>query len=124
MCKPAASTGMDAGASTPPARRSDFAGYGSPRERLHPRDRDGRHAVRRAACLVALALALCAPAATAAPFGALPFVPAGGPAVCLQPTGVSGELVRWVPGGVEFLEALPTGLVATGRMALGPLQQC
>ncbi|MDA0185325.1 hypothetical protein OJ997_33780, partial [Solirubrobacter phytolaccae] len=76
------------------------------------------------ALLISLIL-LAAPAtASAAPFGELPFQPAGGAAACLKPTGKPGELVRWVRGGVQLMEARADGLHATGGAPLGTYTAC
>jgi hypothetical protein len=68
---------------------------------------------------LALALLLLLPAAAdAAPFGELPFQPVPTPARCLQATGVPGELVRWVPDGVEVFQATRAGFGPPVRVAL------
>ena len=76
----------------------------------------------RLAALVVLLLALPVSAA-AAPFGELPFRPVSSAATCLRPTGVPGELVRWVRGGVEVLAARPDGLTPVATVALGHVQR-
>src|SRR4051812_37958212 len=68
--------------------------------------------------LCALGLAALAPsAASAAPFGELPFRAVTGTATCLRATGAPGELVRRVARGAEFLQATPAGVAATGTLA-------
>jgi hypothetical protein len=76
--------------------------------------------VRRFATLTVLAavLAVAAPAA-ADPFGELPFYPVSGVATCLRATGEPGGLARWVPGGVELLRAMATGVQPAGRARIG-----
>jgi hypothetical protein len=73
---------------------------------------------------VVAALALVPAPASAAPFGELPFAPVRGAAVCLSPTGTPGELVRWVSGGAELLDATPAGLVPRGTIELGAVRSC
>jgi hypothetical protein len=79
--------------------------------------------MRRA--LIAAAVLLALPVtASAAPFGELPFRPVGGAATCLRATGAPGELVRWVAGGAEVLQARPDGLVPVATVPLGKLRDC
>src|SRR4051812_40986559 len=85
---------------------------------------------------ISIALLLAAPgAAAAAPlpradgssplrWGELPFQPVKSSAVCLAPTGVRGELVRWTPAGAELLDATAAGLVPKATIALGTLETC
>lgn len=74
--------------------------------------------------LIALVLLALPAAASASPFGELPFQPAGGAAACLRPTGKPGELVRWARGGVQLLEARADGLHPTGGLPLGTYINC
>jgi hypothetical protein len=79
--------------------------------------------MRRA--LIVAALVLATPAsASAAPFGELPFRPVSGAATCLRATGAPAELVRWVAGGAEVLQAGPDGLVPVTTVPLGKLRDC
>ena len=56
--------------------------------------------------LPALGLLVLVPAAaSAAPFGELPFRPVSGTATCLRATGAPGELVRSTRNGAELLQA-------------------
>src|SRR3954447_12755256 len=63
-------------------------------------------------------------AAAAAPFGELPFRTVASAAVCVRPTGVPGELLRWTRGGVELMQARADGLVPTGTVRLGTVSDC
>ena len=67
--------------------------------------------MRRALLTAAVLLAVLPETASAAPFGELPFRPAGGTATCLRATGYPGEVVRSTKTGAEFLQATPSGLV-------------
>ncbi|MDA0161423.1 hypothetical protein OM076_14190 [Solirubrobacter ginsenosidimutans] len=67
--------------------------------------------MRRAVLTAAVLLAVLPEAAAAAPFGELPFRPAGGTATCLRATGYPGEVVRSTDTGAEFLQATAAGLV-------------
>ncbi len=65
-----------------------------------------------------LTLAALPAAASAAPFGELPFQPLQTPARCLQATGVPGELVRWAPDGVDVFQATRSGFGPPVRVVL------
>jgi hypothetical protein len=69
--------------------------------------------------LALLILAMLPAAAGAAPFGDLPVQPASASARCLRATGAPGEVVRWAPGGAEFLQATAAGFGAPVKVPLG-----
>src|SRR3954471_18147657 len=66
-----------------------------------------------------LILAAFPAAAAAAPFGELSPVTVKSPARCLRATGAPGEVVRWAPGGADFLQATASGFGAPVHVALG-----
>src|SRR5690242_9337327 len=66
-----------------------------------------------------LTLAAVPASASAAPFGAVPPVAVKHPARCLRATGAPGEVVRWAPGGADFLQATAPGFGAPVHVALG-----
>ncbi len=71
----------------------------------------------RPALLLALGLTLASPtAASAAPFGELPFKAVSGAATCLRATGTPGELVRSTATGVQFLQAGASGLTTVADL--------
>jgi hypothetical protein len=80
--------------------------------------------VRRALLAAALLLAAVAPAASAAPFGELPFRPVSGVANCVRTTGLPGELSRWTPDGVELSTASAGGIVAHSTVPLRGMTEC
>ena len=74
---------------------------------------------------LAVAALLIAPAAaSAAPFGELPFRPVRSAAECLAPAGEAGALVRWAPGGAELLRATAAGLAPESAARLGDMNDC
>ena len=69
--------------------------------------------------LALLILAATPAAASAAPFGELPPLTVASPARCLRATGAPGEVVRWAPGGADFVQATASGFGAPVHVALG-----
>src|SRR4051794_18035743 len=69
--------------------------------------------------LALLILAATPAAASAAPFGELSPLTVQHPARCLRATGAPGEVVRWAPGGADFLQVTASGFGAPVRVALG-----
>ena len=69
--------------------------------------------------LALLILAATPAAASAAPFGELSPLTVEHPARCLRATGAPGEVVRWAPGGADFLQATASGFGAPVHVALG-----
>jgi hypothetical protein len=69
--------------------------------------------------LALLILAATPAAAAAAPFGELAPLTVKSPARCLRATGAPGEVVRWAPGGADFLQATASGFGAPVHVALG-----
>src|SRR3954467_2888585 len=61
-------------------------------------------------------LALIPSAASAAPFGELPFRAVSGSATCLRATGAPGELVRSTATGAQLLQAGPAGLTPVAQL--------
>jgi hypothetical protein len=59
--------------------------------------------------LALLILAAAPASAAAAPFGELAPLAVKSPARCLRATGAPGEVVRWAPGGADFLQATAAG---------------
>src|SRR4051794_39416852 len=80
--------------------------------------------MRRLLAVLALWPAVAAPAASAAPFGELPFQPVKGGVSCLRATGAPGELVAWAADGARFLHATPAGVADAGGVRLGPPGGC
>jgi hypothetical protein len=78
----------------------------------------------RVALFATCAALLTPAAASAAPFGELPFQPFAGGVSCLRATGAPGELAAWAPDGIRFLHATPTGLAPAGSVRLGPPSDC
>src|SRR5689334_16221216 len=81
-------------------------------------------AMLRAALLVSVCLLASAPAASAAPFGELPFQPVSGTATCLRPTGTPGELIRQTRSGIQVIDASSTGLTNAATLAAGGISGC
>jgi hypothetical protein len=79
--------------------------------------------MRRVLSTAAVLLAVLPASASAAPFGELPFRPAGGTATCLRATGYPGEVVRSTKTGAEFLQATSAGLVPVAAVN-GPASRC
>jgi hypothetical protein len=69
--------------------------------------------------LALLILAAAPAAASAAPFGELAPLTVAHPARCLRATGAPGEVVRWAPGGADFLQATGSGFGAPVHVPLG-----
>jgi len=69
--------------------------------------------------LALLILAATPAAASAAPFGELSPLTVTHPARCLRATGAPGEVVRWAPGGADFLQATASGFSAPVHVPLG-----
>src|SRR3954471_14682909 len=69
--------------------------------------------------LALLLLAITPAAAEAAPFGELSPLAVKHPARCLRATGAPGEVVRWAPGGADFVQATASGFGAPVHVALG-----
>src|SRR5262245_43629148 len=75
--------------------------------------------------LALLILAAIPATASAAPFGELPPLTVKSPARCLRATGAPGEVVRWAPGGADFLQATPSGFGAPVHVKLdGGFGEC
>jgi hypothetical protein len=72
----------------------------------------------RLALVLVLVLLLPA-AASAAPFGELAPMTVKSPGSCLRATGAPGEVVRWAPGGADFLQATASGFGASVHIKLG-----
>ena len=83
----------------------------------------GAPMLRALPALVGLLL-LVPVAASAAPFGELPFQPVRGTATCLRATGTPGELVRQSKDAVHFLGASPAGLTAGATLAADGVVGC
>src|SRR3954451_10457672 len=69
--------------------------------------------------LALLVLAAMPASASAAPFAELSPLTVKNPARCLRATGAPGEVVRWAPGGADFLPATAAGFGAPVHVALG-----
>ena len=69
--------------------------------------------------LALLILAATPAAASAAPFGELSPLTVKSPARCLRATGAPGEVVRWAPGGADFVQATASGFSAPVHVTLG-----
>src|SRR3954466_14914896 len=69
--------------------------------------------------LALLVLAATPAAASAAPFGELLPLTVKSPARCLRATGAPGEVVRWAPGGADFLQETASGFGAPVHVELG-----
>ena len=67
--------------------------------------------------LALLILAATPVAASAAPFGELSPLTVKNPARCLRATGAPGEVVRWAPGGADFVQATASGFSAPVHVA-------
>src|SRR3954469_9059336 len=65
-----------------------------------------------------LILAVPPAVGSAAPFGELAPLTVAHPARCLRATGAPGEVVRWAPGGADFLQATGSGFGAPVHVAL------
>ncbi|WP_028062523.1 hypothetical protein [Solirubrobacter soli] len=75
--------------------------------------------------LVSAGLLACVPAAaSASPFGELPFQPVSGTATCLRATGTPGELIRQSEENIEALDASATGLTPAATLAAGGISGC
>jgi hypothetical protein len=67
--------------------------------------------------LALIILAATPAAASAAPFGELSPLTVNNPARCVRATGAPGEVVRWAPGGADFMQATASGFSAPVHVA-------
>lgn len=75
--------------------------------------------MHRFALLAAAAVLILPATASAAPYGELAPLPAGGAATCLRATGAPGELVRSSPTGARLMTVTAAGIADAGVVPTG-----